>query len=162
MLPKITGIMRINTKEMRYSASGVAILKLNCVSSEKYNDKEDTCWIECVALGKLAELLNNHFHEKQRIFIVGKLKQDQWQDQQGNKKSKHSIMIEGFDFVEPKQEQQQRPYQQAQPYNHSGDLNRPSNSEVAQYQQPYPRNQGNGMPQNNQPQLDIDQDEIPF
>ena len=150
MLPKINGLMRINSKEMKYATSGTAILKLNCVSSEKHSDKEDTCWIECISFGKQAETINQYFNEKDRIYINGKLKQDSWQDNQGQKRSKHTIIIESFDFVENKQQAKQ-----SQGYNHSGNgMNQPANHETYDYNK-----QLHNM---EQPTIDIDYQEIPF
>lgn len=142
MLPQINGIMRINTKELRYANNGNAILKLNCVSSNKYKtqlgeQKEDTCWIECVSFGKQAQTINSFFNEKDRIYIQGALKQNSWEAQDGSKKSKHTITIEKFDFIEKKDNQQQSNNYQPQ----------------EQPQQPSQEQQGIEYP---------DDDEIPF
>lgn len=146
MLPQTNGIMRIHTKELRYANNGNAILKLNCVSSNKYKtqsgeQKEDTCWIECVSFGKQAETINNFFNEKDRIYIQGALKQDSWEAQDGSKRSKHTITIEKFDFIEKRDNQQSQ--QQSNSYQPQGQ----------QYQQPAQDQQGIEYP---------DDDSIPF
>ena len=98
-LAKISGLFR-NAKdaELKYS-SETAILKMNLVSSEKYKDVEKTCFIEATAFGKMAEILSQWAGAKgQQVFISGKLNMDRW-EKDGVNHSKHTIIIEGFDFV---------------------------------------------------------------
>lgn len=141
MLLNVSGILRIHTKEMKYLPSGSAILKMNCVSSEKYKNQsgetvDNSCWIEVTAFSKTAENINKFFNEKDRIYVTGKLNQDTWTDNQGAKKSKHSIKLESFEFIERNDNQSQQ-------------------SQPQQYQKPVA----------NIPELDIDMDdnsEIPF
>ena len=42
-----------------------------------------------------------------KVAIEGKLQLDQWQDKDGAKRSKHSISVESFEFLEPKGSQPQ-------------------------------------------------------
>lgn len=106
MLLTTSGILRINKKELKFLPSGNAVLKMSCVSSEKFkgsdgSDKENTCWIDVVSYSKQAEAINNYFNEKDRIFIAGKLKQESW-EKDGQKYSKHILQVESFDFIERK------------------------------------------------------------
>ena len=165
MLAKVTGIYRIHTKEIKYSQSGSPILSLNLVNSEKFKtqsgeQKENTCWIKATAFGKKAEMINTYFDEKDRIFISGKLGQDQWTDQQGNKKSMHKITIDDVDFIEKKDnsnnnngyggQQSQNNYGGGQQQNQSNSYGQPQQQQNA-YEQPQTI-----------PEIDIDDDEIPF
>lgn len=124
MLLNINGIVRIYKKEMRFLPSGSALLKMSCVSSDKYKKQdgtsaEDTCWIDVVAFGKQAEIVDKFFEEKDRIFIMGKLKQEQW-EKDGQKFSKHTVKLEGFDFIEKKDNNSQG----SQDQNHSNTTRR--------------------------------------
>lgn len=174
MLPKINGIMRINSKEIRYIPSGQAVIKLNCVSSEKYKtqsgeQKENSCWIECVSFGKQAESINTYFNEKDRIFINGSLKQESWMAQDNTKRSKHVVTIDSFDFIEKKDNSQTNNYDNQGNYNQTQpqqqQYNAPQNNmrgkptgERDQYGNPiYQPNQ-----QQDVPTIDIDNDTIPF
>lgn len=117
MLLNVSGILRIHTKEMKWLPSGSAILKMNCVSSEKYKNQsgdmvDNSCWVEVTAFSKTAENINKFFNEKDRIYIIGKLNQDTWTDNQGVKKSKHSIKLESFEFIEKNDNQAQSNYEQ--------------------------------------------------
>ena len=146
MLLNVSGILRIHTKEMKYLPSGSAILKMNCVSSEKYKNQsgetvDNSCWIEVTAFSKTAENINKFFNERDRIYVIGKLNQDTWTDNQGAKKSKHSIKLESFEFIEKNDNQSQQNQGSYQ-----------SNS------------QNNSRVERNVPNIDIDDDttEIPF
>jgi len=154
MLMKVSGIVRIFTKESKFLPNGTMLLKLNTVSSKKYKtqsgeQKEDTTWIECISFGKQAEVIDKFFNEKDRIYITGSLKQDNWVDNNGNKRSRHTITIDEFEFVEKSNNQQEyNPNQQQQPNN--GQANHNQNPPV-QYER-----------QNTVPDIDVDSDEIPF
>ena len=146
MLLNVSGILRIHTKEMKYTASGSAILKMNCVSSEKYKNQsgetvDNSCWIEVTAFSKTAENINKFFNERDRIYVIGKLNQDTWTDNQGAKKSKHSIKLESFEFIEKNDNQSQQ--NQGSYQSNSQNNSRVERVEVV-------------------PEYDIDDDNIPF
>ena len=61
--------------------------------------KEDTCFVDCVCFGKQAETLNKYVGKGDPLLIEGRLTLDQWEAQDGSKRSKHKIVIEGFQFV---------------------------------------------------------------
>ena len=154
-LPKIHGIFRIHTKEIKYTQDGTPILNMNVVASDKYKTKageerEDVCWITAVSFARQAEIINQHFHEKGRILIHGSLKQETW-EQDGQKRSKHVIKIKEFEFVDAKSNTRQNNQDDPSRHNISGSLNKP-----AQHQAPT-QNQSAAVPE-----VDIDFDQIPF
>jgi len=101
-LPKICGLFRLTRdSELRISSSGKNILKMGLACSEKYADSETQLFIDATVFGKQAEIISQYAGEKgTQIFISGKLQTEQWTDQQsGEKRSKISMIVEGFDFV---------------------------------------------------------------
>ena len=147
MLSKVNGVFRIASEiELKYLPSGSAVAKVNLVNSSKYKtqsgeQKEDVCFINGTVFGKQAEVLNQYCHKGSKLFVTGQLKQDTWQDQQGNKRSAHSIKIDSFEFLDSKPQQQS--YSQGQQNDYQ---QRPqAKVEVVQDSQPY-----------------IGDDEIPF
>ena len=141
MLSKVIGIYRIASDiELRYLQSGSAVAKVNLVNSSKYKtqsgeQREDTCFINGTVFGKQAEVLNQYCRKGSKIYVVGELKQDTWQDQQGNKKSAHNIKIDSFEFLDSK----------------------PQASSQPQKNEPSSYDQQNGLPK-----INIADDEIPF
>ncbi len=195
MLPKISGIFRIHTKEQKFLQDGTSIVTLNIVASSKYKtkagqEKEDVCWISATSFGKQSEIIAQYFNEKDRIYIVGDLKQDSWTTQSGEKRSRHTLKIDSFEFIERKSDQQQQPSNQYQGYQQqpqqqghstSAGMNNPSPQMQQQYNnqqnppvaQHLPNQNQNTMPQQqyNPPQqtvpgsqipLEISEESIPF
>ena len=99
--------------ELKYLPSGQAVAKTGFATSKKYKDKttgetkEKTMFIDIVVWAKSAEILHQNCKKGHKIGIVGELELDQWQDNDGNKRSKHSISVESFEFLEPKGSQSQ-------------------------------------------------------
>ena len=60
---------------------------------------EDTCFVDCQLFGKRAEVVNKYFKKGEPIFVEGRLKFDQWQAQDGTKKSKLRVFVENFEFI---------------------------------------------------------------
>lgn len=66
--------------------------------------KEETTFVDVTAWGKTGENIAKFFHKGSRILIEGRLKLDQWEDKEGNKRSKLSVVAEGFHFIDRKQD----------------------------------------------------------
>ena len=156
MLPKITHLFRLTREpELRYSQSGTALCKIGLVASEKYKGKENTIFLDATAFGNIAELINN-VQKGQRIFVTGRLQTDEWQDSNGQKRSKISMTIESFEYVEKWDNSHQSEQQYSQPQEGY-------NAPQAQYQQQqsYAQPQTR-MPENTIPEIDISDSGIPF
>ena len=145
MLAKVTGVFRLSQDvELKFLPSGAAVAKLNLVNGTKYKtqsgeQKEETCFIEGVAFGKPAEIMNQYLTKGSKVFITGELSMDSWSDQQGNKRTKHKIKIDGFEFLDSKPQ---------------GDAPKKA-PKVEVYDK-------QGAQQYDAPSIDISEDEIPF
>lgn len=112
MLAKINGVFRLSKDvELKYLPSGSSLASLSLVNSTKYKtqsgeQKEESCFIDSVVFGKLAEVANQYLSKGSQVFVTGELKQDTWQDQNGNNRSKHSIKIDSFEMIGSRQEKQ--------------------------------------------------------
>jgi single-strand DNA-binding protein len=149
-LPKLNGLYRLTKDaELKYSASGSAILKLNLAASEKFGDKETQLFIDATAFGKPAEIISQYAGQKgTQIFISGKLQTETW-DKDGVKQYKTSMIVEGFDFVsKPKDGGGNEAYTPPAP----------TYQKHTDYRQPAAQS----MPTNTLPEIDIDEAEIPF
>lgn len=157
MLAKVQGLFRLTRDaEMRYANSGSAILKLGLACSEKFKDKETQLFLDAVAFGKPAEIINQYAGTKgTQLFLCGKLETQQWEDNQGQKRSKVSMTIESFEFVGSKQDNQSNNTQTNQ---------YPNNGNSQGYNQNPPiQNQTNiPMQQAYNPSQDVTEEDIPF
>ena len=105
MLMKVSGLVRLTKDaQLRYTDNGTAILNLQIASSEKYGEKETQLFLDAVAFSKPAEIIHQYAGTKgTQIYLTGKLQTESWTTQDGQKRSKNSMVIEGFDFVSNKQ-----------------------------------------------------------
>lgn len=61
--------------------------------------KEEVTFVDCEAWGRTAENIKKYFSKGKPIFVEGRLKLDQWTDQQsGQKRSKTRVVAERFRF----------------------------------------------------------------
>ncbi|HEX3357079.1 MAG TPA: single-stranded DNA-binding protein, partial [Tepidisphaeraceae bacterium] len=63
-------------------------------------DREEVLFIDCSAFGKQAEVINQYCQKGKQLLVEGRLKYDTWEDKQGGgKRSKHSVVIDNFQFL---------------------------------------------------------------
>ncbi|KPK74841.1 MAG: hypothetical protein AMJ79_13020 [Phycisphaerae bacterium SM23_30] len=62
--------------------------------------REETCFIDCRAFGRLAENINKYCRKGRPLMIEGRLTFDQWEGADGAKRSKHRITVQNFTFVD--------------------------------------------------------------
>jgi single-strand DNA-binding protein len=61
--------------------------------------KEETTFVDCSCFGKTAELIAKYKKKGDPLFVEGRLKLDQWEAQDGSKRSKMRVVIENFQFL---------------------------------------------------------------
>jgi single-strand DNA-binding protein len=91
--------------ETRDLPSGTTLCEFGLAMSRHYktaggDDREETCFIDCTAFGKQAEVLSQYVTKGRPLFVEGRLKYDQWDDKNGGgKRSKISVIVENFQFL---------------------------------------------------------------
>lgn len=75
------------------------ILNITIAHSRKYKKKEDVTFMDCTAYGAVAENIGKFFSKGDPILVNGRLSQNNWKAQDGSKRTKIYITIEGFHFV---------------------------------------------------------------
>src|SRR4051812_38719327 len=61
--------------------------------------KEETTFVDCSCFGKTAEILSKYKKKGDPLFVEGRLKLDQWEAQDGGKRSKMRVIVENFQFL---------------------------------------------------------------
>lgn len=61
--------------------------------------REETCFVDCRCYGKSAETLQKYTLKGSPILIEGRLQLDSWEDNSGQKRSKHRVIVESFQFL---------------------------------------------------------------
>ena len=104
--------------ELRVTASGLSICKLGLAVNRRFKakdgeQKEEVTFVDVDSFGRQAETISKYFSKGKPILVEGRLKLDQWANQEGEKRSKMGVVLEQFQFVsgqgdgEPKQERRQ-------------------------------------------------------
>ena len=91
----------VRSPEFADTRGDTEIINFTIASSRKYKDKEDTTFVDCTAYGKTAENIGKFFDKGDPIAIAGRLSQNNWEDRDGNKRSKIYITVDVFHFVGP-------------------------------------------------------------
>jgi single-strand DNA-binding protein len=90
--------------ELRYMPSGTAVAELGLAVNREYKDqsgekKEVTCFVDLVAYGRRGEVLHEYMKKGQQLFVEGRLDFDTWESKQGEKRSRHRVFVENFQFL---------------------------------------------------------------
>ena len=67
------------------------------------NQREEVCYVDLAAFGRQAETINQYMSKGRPILIDGRLKFDSWTGQDGQRRSKLSVVVENFQFVGPRE-----------------------------------------------------------
>lgn len=69
--------------------------------------KDETNFIQIEAWGKSAELIEQYCQKGSKLLVIGELKQDRFEDKEGNKREKLKVNVDRFEFLDGKQSNQQ-------------------------------------------------------
>ena len=90
--------------DLRYVPSGAAVCNFGLAINRAYTDedgekKEDVTFIDIVCWNKLAEACAEYLHKGSPAFIEGRLKQNSWETEDGQKRYKHEIVARSVQFL---------------------------------------------------------------
>ena len=90
--------------ELRYTPNGTAVAGFGVAVNRRYTTKEgerreDVDYFEVEVWDKQAENCNEYLSKGRGILVEGRLKQDRWEDESGNKRSKLKIVASSVQFL---------------------------------------------------------------
>jgi len=91
--------------EIRHAGS-TAVGNFGLAVNRKYKtqageQREEVAFVECTAWGKTAEIMAQYLGKGRAVMLEGRLVQDVWEDKNGGgKRSKLSVVVESFQFVD--------------------------------------------------------------
>ncbi len=93
--------------ELRYLPSGGAVCTTGLATNRRFKKQdgsqgEEVCFIDITFFGRTAEIANQYLGRGKKVLVEGRLKLEQWTDQQGVKRSKHSITVETLQMIDNK------------------------------------------------------------
>src|SRR4051812_8830664 len=109
-MPSFNKVMMIGNltrdPQVKNLAGGLVVAEFGLAMNRKYRtaageDKEEVCFVDCSAFGKQAETIAQWCKKGKPLFVEGRLKYDQWEDQRagGAKRSKVTVVVENFQFL---------------------------------------------------------------
>ena len=98
--------------ELKYLPSGTAVARLGLAVNHTYTDrqsgerKEEVCFIDLDAFGRTAETMNEYLQKGRAVLIEGRLRFRTWETDDGQRRSKHEVRVDRFQFVGGRQDDQ--------------------------------------------------------
>ncbi|MDR1285468.1 MAG: single-stranded DNA-binding protein [Campylobacteraceae bacterium] len=138
--------------ELRYLPNGSAISSTGIATNRRFKKQdgsqgEDVCFIDISLFGRTAEIANQYLKKGSKILIEGRLKLDAWTDQNGQKRSKHTIVVDNLQMLDSKSQDRTDNAYPEEEYQHPTQQN---------------QNYSQNTQKQNIPEINIDEDEIPF
>ncbi|HEV2351199.1 MAG TPA: single-stranded DNA-binding protein [Terriglobia bacterium] len=83
--------------ELKYTPSGVPVAKFSLATDESFKDRngelqKHTEWHNIVAWNKLAEICGEYLTKGKQVYIEGRIRSHQWEDQDKNKRTAYEIV----------------------------------------------------------------------
>jgi single-strand DNA-binding protein len=91
--------------EVRYTPSNIAVgnfsLAVNTTIGKDADGKPktETLFVDITVFGKQAETISQYCKKGSPLFVEGRLRLRTWEDKDGNKHSKHEVVLSGFQFL---------------------------------------------------------------
>ena len=137
--------------DLKYIPSGTAIAKCSIAYTDGFGDKKTSHFMDIELWGKTAEAFNKYCDKGSKIMVVGFPKFEQWTAQDGSTRSRHSLRVDEMKMLDSKNSNSAPPGHQYQTVRES--------SSPRENQSTYTRKPSMDA---TVPEIDIDNDEIPF
>lgn len=91
--------------EYKQLASGQAVCRLGLATNRQFKNRQsgnmvqEVCYIDIDVWGAQAESCRQYLQKGRAVLIEGRLKFDSWEDPQGKKSSKHSVVADRVVFL---------------------------------------------------------------
>ncbi len=176
MFNKVIMVGRLTRNvELKYLPSGSAAATIGLATSRRFKKQdgtlgEEVCFIDARLFGRTAEIANQYLSKGSSVLIEGRLTYESWMDQTGKKNSRHTITADSLQFMDKKSDNPQANAMQDsvmhENFNNAYPANHNAFSQAQSYaQNAYAKENLQAQPskyQNSVPEINIDEEEIPF
>ena len=96
--------------ELKYTPSGMAVANFGLAVNDRRKDKntgeniDNTCFVDITVFARAAETASQYIRRGSKVLVDGRLNFDSWTDQNGQKRSKHTVIANTVQFLTPKGE----------------------------------------------------------
>ena len=90
--------------EARFTPQGTAVTNLSIATNESWKNQEGqiqdrTEWHRVVLYGKMAETAGEYMRKGSMVYVEGRLRTKEWEDQNQNKRKTTEIMCDNFTML---------------------------------------------------------------
>lgn len=90
--------------QLSYTQSNTAVCKFGLAVNHRWKDRdggsrEEVCYVDCTVFGKAGETFNQYMAKGRPVLVEGRLQFQQWTTPEGDKRSKHEVVVDNFTFV---------------------------------------------------------------
>jgi single-strand DNA-binding protein len=90
--------------ELRYTPNGSAVCQFGLALNRRYRTaagelQEETSFVEVVVWGKQAEVVSAHIAKGRAVFVEGRLQQDTWETEAGERRSRLKVVAQRVTFL---------------------------------------------------------------
>ena len=91
--------------ELKQIPSGQSVCRFGLASNRQFKNKQsgamvqEVCFVDVDVWGAQADVCKQYLLKGRAVLIEGRLKLDSWQDAEGNKRSKHSVVADRVTFL---------------------------------------------------------------
>ena len=95
--------------DVRMMSNGRPVCNFGLALNRNYKDsegnrKEEVTFVDVECFGPRSEAVAKFFTKGRSIFVEGRLKLDQWESKEGEKRSAIRVVLDNFEFVDSKQD----------------------------------------------------------
>ncbi len=142
------------TKDIEFKTlpSGNALAKGSIATSHKHKgsdgtQKEEVCFLDFTIFGRMAEVANQYLKKGSKVMLEGRLALDEWTGTDGQKRTKHSLIVAEMKMLGSKNDSYQNQDEYTQPPRMESNI--PTQAPITQKEV-------------REIDIDIDMDDIPF
>ena len=90
--------------QLSYTPANTALCKFGMAMNHKWRDqegntREEVCFVDCTLFGRRAEVFNQYMAKGRPVLVEGRLHLNQWTTPEGDKRSKHEVVVDNFQFL---------------------------------------------------------------
>ena len=93
----------VSDPEIKNLNSGTSVTNFSIANNRSYikdgEKSEQVSYFECIAWGKLGEIIAQYCKKGKLIGLDGRLQQRSWDDKEGKKRYKVEVVVENFQFL---------------------------------------------------------------
>lgn len=95
------------SKDVDYRTGNTNIARFTLAVNRKFK-RDEVDFINCIAFGKTADIINQYFSKGSQIAISGNIRTGSYEAQDGTKRYTTDVVVESFDFTSNNNKQENK------------------------------------------------------